>query len=52
MCSEAQNLKTIIRADDPNLQLRAVAVSLTNPVANAIGVAVAGNARVEAWVTS
>jgi len=48
---EAQNLKTIIRIDDPNLQLRAVAVPVANPVANSIGVTVAGNARVEAWVT-
>ena len=49
---EAQDLKTIISTDDPNLQLRAIAVPVSIPVANAIGVAFAGNARVEARVTS
>src|SRR5439155_24910775 len=49
---EAQDLKTIIRTDDPNLQLRAVAVPMTDPVANAVGVALDRNPREEAWVTS
>ena len=49
---KTQDLKTIISTDDPNLQLRAIAVPVSIPVANAIGVAFAGNARVEARVTS
>src|SRR5436309_6377560 len=48
---KAKDLKTIVSTDDPNLQLRAVAVPLAIPVANPIGVAIAGNARVEAWIT-
>src|SRR6266849_1551437 len=49
---KAKDLKTIVSTDDPNLQLRAIAVPIANPVANAIGVAVAGIAYEEARVTS
>jgi hypothetical protein len=49
---KAKDLKAIVSADGPNLELRSVAVPVADPVSNAIGFAVTGIAYEEARVPS
>ena len=49
---KAKDLKAIVSTDGPKLELRPVSIPCAGPIPIAIGIAIAGIAYEEAWVTS